>query len=302
MNLHALRIFSKVAETRSVTQTAEQLSLTQPAVTAQLRSIERDIGFPLIKRSGRGIALTEMGKTLYPYARQVFEAEKEVEYQIELLQNGKKGKLRISATYVPLNFLLPNWLAVFKMKAPHTEIELNSGNSTKVLNDLLQYQSDVAIAVIEDIEHEGIQTSHLIDLSYNFIVPAQHPLNGRTVPLERLAHEPFLMREEGSSTREKLFSLFTSKGIAKPTIDLQFSGVHEAIQMIKAGYGIALVPNDAVRMSLKRGEIGRVHVEGLEVVRPIYVCKRANDLEESMTVNAFLNMKNIHSFTPPSPI
>lgn len=90
MNLHALRIFAKVAETKSVTQTADVLSLTQPAVTAQLRSIEREIGFRLFKRNGRGITLTEMGKILYPYARQVFEAEKEVEYQITLLQNGKK--------------------------------------------------------------------------------------------------------------------------------------------------------------------------------------------------------------------
>lgn len=76
MNLHALRIFAKVAETKSVTQTADVLSLTQPAVTAQLRSIEREIGFRLFKRNGRGITLTEMGKILYPYARQVFGRKK----------------------------------------------------------------------------------------------------------------------------------------------------------------------------------------------------------------------------------
>ncbi|BBP87713.1 hypothetical protein BsIDN1_13310 [Bacillus safensis] len=76
-----------------------------------------------------------------------------------------------------------------------------------------------------------------------------------------------MMREEGSSTRDKLFSLFfTSKGIKKPTVDLQFSGVHEAIQMIKAGYGITLVPRDAVHGSLKRQEIGRVYIEGIEIV------------------------------------
>lgn len=99
MNLHALRIFAKVAETKSVTQTADVLSLTQPAVTAQLRSIESEIGFRLFKRNGRGITLTEMGKILYPYARQVFEAEKEVEYQIALLQNGKRGG---SASLLPM--------------------------------------------------------------------------------------------------------------------------------------------------------------------------------------------------------
>lgn len=276
------------------------LSLTQPAVTAQLRSIEQEIGFRLFKRNGRGITLTEMGKILYPYARQVFEAEKEVEYQITLLQNGKKGRLRIASTYVPLNFLLPGWLATFKTSSPQTEIELKSGNSAQVIENLLQYHSDVAIAVIEDLHHEDIHTSHLTNLSYDFIVPSDHPLNGQTVPLERLRHEPFLMREEGSSTREKLFSLFTSKGIKKPNVDLQFSGVHEAIQMIKAGYGITLVPRDAVQQSLERGDIGRVYIEGVDIIRPVVVCKRANDLEENKTVNAFLQMKDIGPFIPPA--
>ncbi|WP_458420737.1 LysR family transcriptional regulator [Bacillus pumilus] len=271
MNLHALRIFAKVAETKSVTQTADALSLTQPAVTAQLRSIEREIGFRLFKRNGRGIALTEMGKSL-----------------------------RIASTYVPLNFLLPDWLAAFKTSSPQTEIELKSGNSAQVIDSLLQYESDVAIAVIEDLDHEEIVTSHLTNLSYDFIVPADHPLNGKTVPLERLSLEPFLMREEGSSTRDKLFSLFTSKGIKKPTVDLQFSGVHEAIQMIKAGYGITLVPRDAVQGSLKRKEIGRVYIEGIEIVRPVVICKRANDLEENRTVDAFLQMKDIGPFKAPA--
>ncbi|MBR3206919.1 MAG: LysR family transcriptional regulator, partial [Bacillus sp. (in: Bacteria)] len=257
------------------------------------------IGFRLFKRNGRGITLTEMGKILYPYARQVFEAEKEVEYQITLLQNGKKGRLRIASTYVPLNFLLPDWLASFKTASPQTDIELKSGNSAQVIESLLQYQSDVAIAVIEDLHHEDLHTSHLTDLSYDFIVPVDHPLNGQTVPLERLSHEPFLMREEGSSTRDKLFSLFTAKGIKKPTVDLQFSGVHEAIQMIKAGYGITLVPRDAVQRSLERGEIGRVYIEGIDIIRPVVVCKRANDLEENRTVNAFLQMKDIGPFTTP---
>lgn len=80
-----------------------------------------------------------------------------------------------------------------------------------MIESLLQYQSDVAIAVIEDLHHEDLHTSHLTDLSYDFIVPVDHPLNGQTVPLERLSHEPFLMREEGSSTRDKLFPFLPLK-------------------------------------------------------------------------------------------
>lgn len=131
MNLHALRIFAKVAETKSVTQTADVLSLTRPAVTAQLRSIEREIGFRLFKRNGRGITLTEMGKILYPYARQVFEAEKEVEYQITLLQNGKKEDSELLLPMYHLTFSLPDWLASFKTSSPQTDIELKAETPLK---------------------------------------------------------------------------------------------------------------------------------------------------------------------------
>lgn len=299
MNLHALRIFAKVAETKSVTQTADVLSLTQPAVTAQLRSIESEIGFRLFKRNGRGITLTEMGKILYPYARQVFEAEKEVEYQITLLQNGKKGRLRIASTYVPLNFLLPDWLAAFKTSSPQTEIELKSGNSAQVLESLLQYESDVAIAVIEDLHHEEILTSHLTNLSYDFIVPADHPLNGKTVPLERLSQEPFLMREEGSSTRDKLFSLFTSKGIKKPTVDLQFSGVHEAIQMIKAGYGITLVPVMRFMAVSSGKKLGACTLKALRSSDRL-LCANGRMILKKIEPDAFLQMKGIGPFTTPA--
>lgn len=123
MNLHALRIFAKVAETKSVTQTADALSLTQPAVTAQLRSIESEIGFRLFKRNGRGITLTEMGKILYPYARQVFEAEKEVEYQITLLQNGKKGRLASLLPMYHLTFYCQ--IGLLPLKLLHHRQKLN---------------------------------------------------------------------------------------------------------------------------------------------------------------------------------
>nr|WP_256449787.1 LysR family transcriptional regulator [Stutzerimonas stutzeri] len=104
MNLHALRIFAKVAETKSVTQTADVLSLTQPAVTAQLRSIEREIGFRLFQTKRPGDYPDGDGEDPVSICPASIRGGKEVEYQITLLQNGKKGRLRIASTYVPLNF------------------------------------------------------------------------------------------------------------------------------------------------------------------------------------------------------
>ncbi|CAM5244116.1 hypothetical protein BSAF29S_03687 [Bacillus safensis subsp. safensis] len=101
MNLHALRIFAKVAETKSVTQTADVLSLTQPAVTAQLEHCKVRSVSVFLNEMAEALHLRKWGK-LYPYARQVFEAEKEVEYQITLLQNGKKGRL---ASLLPMYHL-----------------------------------------------------------------------------------------------------------------------------------------------------------------------------------------------------
>lgn len=134
MNLHALRIFCSVASKKSVTEAAKALLISQPAVTMQIRNLEKETGLMLIVPKGRGIELTEAGEFLFKQAEKLFDMEADIEKKLEQYTKGGPEELRISSTYLPANFLLPSWLAKFKNQFPHVNVKLYSGNSKQVID------------------------------------------------------------------------------------------------------------------------------------------------------------------------
>lgn len=289
MNLHALRLLIKVAELKSVTKAADALSISQPAVTVQIRNLEKETGLKLIETAGRGIKLTKEGEFLVERAQNLFDMEKDIENKLFQLKNGELQELRIASTYLPANFLLPVWLAKFKMDFPSVNVNLYSGNSNQVLENLLHYKSDIAFVVKEEWNNPDIHLDHLMDIDFWFIVPHGHKYDGQEVSLRELMTEPFLLREDGSSTREILFSLCKVYSVPIPRIGLQYHGLNESIRSVLAGYGTMLAPALAVRGYLERGEIGRVIVKEIEVRRPVYICSRKNDKEFTINLNRFID-------------
>ncbi|TCJ02031.1 LysR family transcriptional regulator [Cytobacillus praedii] len=289
MNLHALRLLIKVAELKSVTKAADALSISQPAVTIQIRNLEKETGLKLIETVGRGINLTKEGEFLVERALTLFDMEKDIENKLFQLKNGELQELRIASTYLPANFLLPVWLAKFKMDFPSVNVNLYSGNSNQVLENLLRYNSDIAFVVKEEWNNPDIHLDHLMDIDFWFIVPHGHKYDGQEVSLRELMTEPFLLREDGSSTREILFSLCKVYRVPIPRIGLQYHGLNESIRSVVAGYGTMLAPQLAVREYWERGEIGRVIVNEIEVRRPVYICSRKNDKEFPLNLNRFID-------------
>ncbi|QTD42036.1 LysR family transcriptional regulator [Sporosarcina sp. Te-1] len=299
MNLHALRIFSKVADFKSVTKAADALRISQPAVTVQIRNLEKEIGLRLIETKGRGIKLTKEGEYLNSQAQSIFNMEQDIERKLVHLKNGDIQGLRIASTYLPANFLLPVWLATYKMKFPSVKVNLYSGNSDEVIENLLDYKSDIAFIVKEEWNHPDLYLEHLMDIDFWFVVPQGHKYEGKEVSLYELMREPFLLREEGSSTRDILFSLCKIHSVPLPAIGLQYHGLNESIRSVVAGYGTMLAPALAVEDYVKRGEIGRVTVHGIEVRRPVYICSRKRDKEYSDNLHRFIDyVKSSHHDDP----
>lgn len=279
MNLHALRIFTKVASLGSVTKASEVLLISQPAVTVQIRKLEEEIGLKLVENSGRGIRLTHQGEFIYSHAQRLFKLEADIENKVAELKAGVIEGLRIASTYLPGNYLLPTLLSKFKQENPSLPINLFSGNSTRVMEALLHYQADLAFVVQEESKYPEITRTLLMDLEYWFIVPSTHRYAGKMVDLADLIKEPFILREEGSSTREILFSLCKVHGLQLNHIGLQFQGLNESIGSVVAGYGAMLAPSIAVKEHILRKEVGRVFVKNVDIKRPIYICKRKDDTE-----------------------
>jgi DNA-binding transcriptional LysR family regulator len=292
MNLHSLRIFSKVASLKSVTKASEALLISQPAVTIQIRNLEEETGLKLVENSGRGIKLTPSGEFLYTHAQRLFNLEKDIENKIEQWKNGLINELKIASTYLPSNYLLPAWLSKFKQEFPSIPINLISGNSYQVVEKLIHFQADLAFVVQEESNHPAINRTHLMNLDYWFIVPSGHKYEGKEVEFAELIKEPFLLREEGSSTRDILLSLCKIHGLQLSNIGLQFQGLNESIKSVIAGYGTMLAPSIAIKEHLSRKEIGRVYVRGVDIKRPIYLCTRKDDIESSC-VKQFIEFVNI---------
>jgi DNA-binding transcriptional LysR family regulator len=285
MNLHALHVFHIVARLGSVTRASEQLMISQPAVTIQLRNLERDTGLSLFGPKGRGVALTEAGEMLAGQAERLFGLEQEIDASIALYREGKRGKLRLTATSLPAHWLLPQWAAGYKLRTPDVDIVLNSCNRQEAIRQLLTYRADLAFVGGGGAFPEQVERELLLEDEMCFVVPRVHPLANQSVALDTILGEPFLVREEGSSAREKLEGLCRERGLAL-RIGLTFNGLYEIIRAVAAGYGAMFVSALEVKQAVVEEEVALVHVQDVKLSNPIYQCRRRGE-KLSPTADSF---------------
>ncbi|MDF2964239.1 MAG: LysR family transcriptional regulator [Paenibacillus sp.] len=280
MNLHALKLFYEAASRGGVTKAAEALHISQPAVTAQIRNLEQELGLTLLLPHGRSIRLSEAGEVLYTYASRLFALEQEMARQMADYRDGRLGKLRITATYLPANHLLPGWMAAFKQAHEGIDMMLTTANSRAAYDKLLHYGADLALIGGSSEAPSGLSNEKLFEDELWFIAPSGHRLAGQTASLTDVIEEPFILREEGSSTREKLFALCRLHNASPPKVGLQFNGLNETIRAVMAGYGINLLSALEVNEYINDGAVARIYVKGVHLTNPISVCLRA---EEELT-------------------
>ncbi|MFC5451803.1 LysR family transcriptional regulator [Paenibacillus aestuarii] len=278
MNLHALRLFHVIAETGSVTRAAELMRISQPAITAQVKKFEKELSLTLLKPQGRGVALTPAGETMAMLANRLFAVEKQIEQYAEEYAAGTKGHIQIAATYLPAHFLMPSWIAKFKRQYEQVEMNITTTNSSGALHMLQHAEVDLAIyGGLPEAYPDSIATEHLFQDELWFVVAPGNRYANQHISLDEMMQEPFVMREEGSSTRERLLSLCRTYNAPLPRITLQFNGLHEAIQAVIAGYGANFVSSLVVREYVERGELCRVHVQGIHLRNTIAICTRKDE-------------------------
>ncbi|QGQ98546.1 LysR family transcriptional regulator [Paenibacillus psychroresistens] len=277
MNLHALKIFAKVALHGSVTQAADELRISQPAVTAQIRNLEKELNTKLISPKGRGIILTSSGEILAKDAIRLFALESEIEARMKAYNLGHLGSLQIVSTYLPANYLLPLWLSQFKQLHALIDCTLTTKNSTDAMESLLHYEAELAVIGGGAVNHPLIHSELLFEDPLWFVVPTKHPYADQAVALDQMMNEPFILREEGSSSRDKLFALCKIQNAPPPRIGLQFNGLSESIRAVIGGYGAIFVSALEVREYIERGELARVYVQDVNLVNPISLCRRAKE-------------------------
>ncbi len=271
MTLTQLRAFVAVAITGSVHQAAAQLVVSQPAVSAALAALQRDLGATLVVREGRGLELTPAGRIFAGYARQVLGLLEEGRAAAAGQLNPERGRVRLAAVTTAGEHVLPPFLAAFRQRYPEAGVALEVGNRSRVWELLRHREVDV---VIGGRPPAGGRFASLATRPNPLVVVAP-PQGSREATVEDLAAQVWLMREPGSGTRSTAEEFFDDLGISPRTLTLGSNGA--IVESVRAGLGVTLISRDAVARELARGELEEWRCPGLPLQRAWHVVAWAGE-------------------------
>ncbi len=245
--LHQLKVFETVARLTSITRAAEELSLTQPTVSMQIKQLTQNVGVPLFEQIGKKLYLTESGQELLVTCRDIFDSLSRFEMKINDFQGMKQGKLKL-ATITTTKYFMPRALAPFCQLYPGVEITLEITNHERILDRLNENLDDLyIISKIPDSSQDRLRQRSDVALHpflenpLVVVAPRTHPLAGeKNIPIARLQNEPFIMRERGSGTRAAVEQLFSEHGVSVK-VKLELGGNEAIKQAIGVGFGISVL-------------------------------------------------------------
>lgn len=265
LTLRQLRSFVEVARAQGVGRAAQALHLTQPAISMQLRDLERVVGLPLFERDGRALRLTTTGEYFLVYARRILATLKEAEDTIARLRGLKGGRVVIGMVSTADHFL-PRLLARFRSEHSGIEIRLQLGNREQLVQALHANEVDLAVMGRPPAEL-GARAEPFAAHPLGVVAAPSHPLaHKKHVPPEALAQEPFIVREPGSGTRAAMEEFFAAHRLAPPAI-MQMTSNETIKQAVLADMGLAFLSLHTVANELAARQLRALDVEGLPLVR-----------------------------------
>lgn len=295
MNINHLAIFRAVAEEGSVSRGAQRLRISQPAVSKQIRELEKSLGVALFHRLSTGVQLTEAGELLAGYARRLFAIEARAERALAELKALERGRLRIGASTTIGAYLLPEVCARFQREYSGLELHVEIGNTRETQRRLLDNEVDVAfteglksgVAGAPDLQASVFHQDEIVA-----IVPPRHKLwrKAQRGPLspEEFCKEPLVLREEGSGTRAVVEQALGERGVEwEGSLSL---GSTEAIKRaVAAGIGVAFVSRLTLATELRAKTLKIVPLAGFKIERPLHRLRRRGDYE-GRAVREFVRM------------
>lgn len=268
LNLHHLRVFAAVAEQRGFSRAAAALHLSQPAVSKAVRQLEREVGVPLVERAGRASRLTAAGEKLAARARELFAVETTAEEELRALRGLEAGSLRVGASTTIATYMLPPILARFHDAHRAIALRVVSANTRAITRALLERRLDIAL-VEGPVEHPRIQARRWRSDELVLIAPPDHRLvSRRGVSARELLTERFVVREQGSGTRDVAERALSKHGV-HPAVALQLGSTEAVKQAVAAGLGLAIVSRYAAEDQLALGRIALVRLHGVELGRAL---------------------------------
>jgi LysR family transcriptional regulator, low CO2-responsive transcriptional regulator len=284
--LHQLKVFETVARLTSITRAAEELSLTQPTVSMQIKQLTQNVGVPLFEQIGKKLYLTQSGQELLITCREIFDRLSRFEMKIADFQGMKQGKLKI-ATITTTKYFMPRAIAPFCKLYPGVDVALEITNHERVLERLNENLDDLYI-ISKIPDRLDVALHPFLENPLVVIAPKNHPLaQEKNIPITKLQNEAFIMRERGSGTRAAVEQLFTKHGVSVK-VRLELGGNEAIKQAIGVGLGISVLSQHTFTAEAAMSGLTILDVQHFPIERHWYAIYPA-DKQLSLVASTFFD-------------
>jgi DNA-binding transcriptional LysR family regulator len=277
MDTRQLAAFCAVVERKSFSQAAERLGVTQPAVSLQVRSLEKRLGRQLLDRSGRRVEPTEAGIALYRGAQRMLQLEGQLVEELEAGDDQElRGTLEVGASTGPGSTVVPVLLCEFQRGNPAVAVSLSISDTQSVVDRVAERELELGV-VGAARRHRGVVFEPLFRDEVVLAVPPAHPFAGHAVTLEQLREEPLIVMQEGAGVRQVIEDELRKAGTRlrdlEPRLEL---GLQESVKAaVVAGYGVTFISRAAIEADLAAGTLATARVKGLDPAREISLVRSA---------------------------
>jgi LysR family transcriptional regulator, transcriptional activator of the cysJI operon len=263
-----LRVFRAVAHRLNFRMAAEELLLTQSAVTQQIKALESELDVPLFDRAGGRVSLTPAGVALLPFAERLAALSEEAREAVAATAGGSAGRLSLGASQTIGQYLLPKLIAGYLQENPKVEISVLGGNTQTILEALVEHKVQLCLiegpAMRRDVQVEPFMQDHMV-----CVVPAGHEWADEEIEVAELQQAKLVTRELGSGSRRIVEQAFEKAGLdlKKLRLVMTFDSTEGLLSAVEAGLGIAFVSRWAVRNQLALGTLKLARVRSLDLAR-----------------------------------
>lgn len=262
-----LKVFLTAARTLNFTKCAEQLYISQPAVSKNISELEKHYGVKLFTRRGSSLELTDAGRVLEQWSERITSLYFQLEHEMSLLGEFTHGELRIGASTTIAQYVLPSLIAKFTHCYPDIKISMISDNSERIEHALFAHEIDLGF--VENISRRGgLHYEHFADDNLVVVSGSKGKINGK-ISIEEFRNQQFVLREKGSGTLELISRRLSAAGVSISGLNaVAFLGSSEAIKSyVESSDALAIISIAAVRKEISTGHLRVIEVEGLDFER-----------------------------------
>ncbi len=273
MDLRKLDVFNKVYELRSFSRAGEESYLSQPTVSGHIKYLEELLEVRLFDRLGREVLPTKAAEVLYKFSKRMVQLRDEAFQSLQEFSGKMQGEILVGGSTIPGNYILPRLISAFNRRYPDVRVNLHVADTQEIIRRILDIRLEVGMVGARTEEERVMYVPFMHDDLVLVTHPDGPPEKGRTLSVMDLVSLPFIMREPGSGTR-----LSARKTLAAVGLDLdglrvvaEFGNTETVRQGVKAGLGVSIISDLAVREDVRNGSLRIVPVEGLPIRREFHL-------------------------------